>query len=223
MENTIVILAEIIYACVITLKSTNKERVKLFLKDAVKQVKDGEEVMSQEVFLFPSQLKAAFYANTSIDIDNVSTENLAHALRGAKVLLKGRLTEDEAYLNFTIGEMLLQDNGLDKLEEYSIRAELDAKSRERRIERQTAKDKADTKKAMSDIADKFAVLEALAEATEATPAPAPEEPVVEVTAEAIAEAEAKLAAAEAACAADPTPAKKGAVTRAKKALAKLQA
>ena len=236
MENTIIILAEIVYACVVTLK-TGKSKVKLHLKDAINQVLHGEEIVSKDIFLFPSQLFDAFLENVPMDVMRLTLNDLTSSLRGAKLMLQVTLTDDEQYTNFSISKMMLQDKGIDDLEEASVMAKLDAKAREKRAERSAANDKVAVKAAMAAMAAEFAALEEPTEAPAETEAneECPELSEMRASLEllattsdaeakvaAISKAEAKVAAAEAAYAADPTPAKKGAVTRAKKALAKLQ-
>lgn len=213
-------LAEIVFATVVALKKGGF-KVKLHLKDAISQLKNGEEVVSKDIFIFPTQLIEAFAANVPMDIMRLTPTQLAAALRGAKVTINVTLSDDEEFTNFSIDKMMLSDVGIEMLAEDGIMAVLDAKSRERRAERNAAKAASAAKAAMAAMAAEFAAIE---EPAKTADEPSPMQVLAEaVNAEILAEAEAKVAAAEAAYAADPTPGKKGAVTKAKKALAALQA
>lgn len=181
MENTIIILAEIVYACVVTLKKGGF-KVKLHLKDEISQLKNGEEIMSKDIFIFPSQLIEAFAANVPMDIMRLTPTQLAAALRGAKATINVALSDDEEFTNFSIDKLMLSDAGIEMLAEDSIMAVLDAKSRERRAERNAAKAMAAAKAAMAAMAEEFETsTEAHEEPTEA--------PALEESAEAPAEPE----------------------------------
>ena len=146
-------IATVVYATIITLKS-GKLKVKLHLENAVKQLMEFEETESKDIWLFANQLFEAFLVSTPFNIAYLKANDLAYALRGAKVKLSA--IDEDGYTNFDIEKILLNEVGINHLKEQSIMNQLDAKARERRAEAKAEAAAKDAEAAMKALEAEFA-------------------------------------------------------------------